>query len=241
MRHLVVLALLFAGCATDLPGSDHDEPSDFEVDPGDGKADGVAATFDEDNVVDDALFEHGDAMGASDVQAFFEATPYHNRSWLADAQIDGAPASQFIVDVAHQSGVHPLVLIARMQVETSIVSKTVKPSQYRLDRALGCACPDGGTCGSGYKGLGPQLTCGAETLRKWFDASVDGTGQWRIDHSRKTLDGKQVTPENHATASLYAYTPWVLVGSGGTWLAWNVTRKYVRYADANGLTHDTTP
>ena len=51
----------------------------------------------------------------------------------------------------------------------------------------------------------------------------------------RTLDPRSVTPANHATASLYAYTPWVLVGTGGTWLAWNVTRKYIRFAQSAGL------
>ena len=37
-----------------------------------------------------------------------------------------------------------------------------------------------------------------------------------------------------ATAALYAYTPWVLVGRGGTWLVWNVTKKYANHAIAHG-------
>ena len=39
---------------------------------------------------------------------------------------------------------------------------------------------------------------------------------------------------NHATASLYAYTPWVLVNTGGNWLVWNITRKYEQHAIAEG-------
>jgi len=239
MRRLLVLVVALAGCAADVPDSDHDEPADFEVDPADGKADGVAATFDMNNVVSDELFGDGYAMEVADVQAFFEDSPYHNRSWLASATIDGTSAAQAVVDAAHASNVHPLILIARMQVESSIVSKTVQPSQRLIDRALGCGCPDGGTCSKSYKGLSAQLSCGAQTLRKWYDASVDRSGQWREGTTRKSLDGKYVTPDNNATATFYAYTPWVLVGSGGTWLAWNVTRKYVRHADANGLTQPT--
>ena len=173
----------------------------------------------------------------NDVQAFFESSPYNNRSGLADYQVNGVSAAQFIVDAAESQQIHPLMLIARMQVEASLVSKTAKPSQTRVDKALGCGCPDGGGCSSSFRGFGPQMQCGAETLRKWYDASIDGSGQWRQGVSRKTLDPRTVTPANHATASLYAYTPWVLVGSGGNWLVWNVTRKYVRHAEANGLVH----
>ena len=121
-----------------------------------------------------------------------------------------------------------------MQVETSLISKTVRPSTSRLDRALGCGCPDGAACASQFRGFAKQLVCGAKTMRRWFDASEDGTGQWRVGTTRKTLDNKSVRPVNHATASLYAYTPWVLVGRGGAWLVWNVTRKYVRHAEAAG-------
>ena len=51
---------------------------------------------------------------------------------------------------------------------------------------------------------------------------------------------RTVTPANHATASLYAYTPWVLVGRGGNWLVWNISKKYVKYAEDEGLI-PTTP
>ena len=124
-----------------------------------------------------------------------------------------------------------------MQVETSLVSKTTAPSQRMLDRALGCGCPDGGTCNPSYSGLHRQLDCGAKTLRRWYDASIDGSGEWLKGRTRRTLDGRSVTPISHATATLYAYTPWVLVGSGGTWLAWNVTRKYVRHATTTNTIH----
>jgi hypothetical protein len=238
MARRLLIAVVLTACATPAEPADDHDPADFQVDPDDGKTDGVTAVFDMNNVMTDALFTGGTAMTAGDVQAFLETTPYGTRSWLASATVDGAPASQAIVDAATASGIHPLVLVARMQVETSLVSKTVQPSQRLIDRATGCGCPDGGTCSSADKGLGAQLTCSAATLRKWFDASADGTGEWRVGHSTRTLDPRTVTPITNATASLYAYTPWVLVGSGGTWLAWNVTRKYVRYADANGLTHE---
>jgi hypothetical protein len=176
-------------------------------------------------------------MTVEDVQAFFERSPYNNRSWLADYKVNGVSAAQLIIDAANEHQIHPLMLLARMQVEASLVAKTAKPTQSRIDKALGCGCPDGGGCSSTFRGFGPQMQCGATTLRRWFDASIAGTGQWRLGVARKTLDPKTVTPANHATASLYAYTPWVLVGTGGNWLVWNVTRKYVRHAEAKGLVH----
>lgn len=213
---------------------DHD-PEDFVVDADDGKADGVPATFDQNNVIGDDLLASPMAMSIEDVQAFLDRSPYNNKSWLATYSESGTTAAEMIVDAAMTHDVNPIVLIARMQVETSLVSKSTRPTQRMINRALGCGCPDGQACNTAYAGLRKQLDCGARIMRKWYDASIDGTGQWRKGVTRSTLDPRRVTPSNHATASLYAYTPWVLVNRGGNWLAWNITRKYVRHAEANGL------
>jgi hypothetical protein len=142
-----------------------------------------------------------------------------------------------VVEAAVAYEINPVILIARMQVETSLVSKTTAPTDRLINRALGCGCPDGGTCNPSYSGLRKQLDCGARTLRRWYDASITGDGEWRRGRTKSTLDAKRVTPISHATATFYAYTPWVLVGSGGSWLAWNVTRKYVRHATETNLLH----
>lgn len=238
MKNFAVLLLcgLAAACSMgdgeDEAGSD--EAADYEVDPDDGKGDGVAAVFTQNDVVGDDVFLDSGQMTAAEVQKFFEGSPYSNRSWLADHMVNGMTAAEAVIAASTSEGIHPLMLLARMQVEASLVSKTVKPAQSRIDKALGCGCPDGGGCAAQYKGFDKQLVCGAKILRKWYDASVDGTGQWKKDTTRRTLDPKNVTPKNHATASLYAYTPWVLVGRGGNWLVWNVTRKYLRHAETAG-------
>lgn len=241
MRILAVIVIALLGACTigdaDPDAVEH-EDTDFEVDPDDGKGDGVAATFDQNSVLTDVLLEDTSTITVDEVQQFFDRTPYGTKSWLAAYTSDGRSAAQIVVDAASAHSIHPLVLIARMQTETSLVSKPVRPTQRMIDRALGCGCPDGGSCSTRFKGLEKQLQCGAETLRKWFDASQAGTGEWRRGKSKRTLDPKTVTPQTHATATLYAYTPWVLVGRGGTWLAWNITRKYVRHAETQGWTAD---
>jgi len=215
------------------PGSD--EPDDYIVDPADGKGDGIAATFDQNDLVGNDLFLDDGSFTADEVQKFFEASPYGRRSWLADYTTpSGVTAAQAVYRAAKSEGVSPMMLIARMQVEASLVSRADRPSATRLGAALGCGCPDGSACSASYRGFDAQLVCGAKTLRKWYDASVAGTGQWRVGKTTESLDNKNVTPRNHATASLYSYTPWVLVGRGGGWLVWNVTRKYVRHAEDAG-------
>jgi hypothetical protein len=229
---LLVLAVI--GCATqDAPPDTDDESSDFDPTPDDGKADG-SAVFDQNNVLADAVLVDDAAMAVEDVQAFLEASPY-GKSWLATATVGGESVAQAVIDAAQSAHIHPLVLLARMQVESSGVSK--KPGATTLAAALGCGCPDGAACAKSEAGLGAQLTCAADLLRSLYDGSVARTAEWQQHKRGKTLDPKYVTPTTNATAALYGYTPWVLTGRGGTWLVWNVTRKFLQHADAAGLLH----
>jgi hypothetical protein len=236
---LAVAALWFAACAGEPadPYEDHDEPSDFEPvpDDGDGKADALAASFDARSVMPDEFFLDIASVDAEELQRFFEQSPYGNRSWLADERIGDVRAADAIVAESQAAGINPLVMVARMQVEKSLVSKSVRPATSRIDWAFGCGCPDNRACNEAYRGLDRQIRCAADTLSRWYAGSVAGDGLWVMGIAKRTLDPQWVTPANHATASLYAYTPWVLRGSGGNWLVWNVTRKYERHARTLGL------
>jgi hypothetical protein len=206
------------------PYTDHDEPLDFE--PVEGKTDGVADVFDKHLVVTDAFFTATHALTAAQIQAFLESTPYGKRSFLADEKVGGRPFSEVLVEVAQGRQINPIMLLTRLQVEKSLVAKTSRPSGNAVDFAMGCGCPDNQPCNEAYRGIDKQLDCAAKTLRTHYDGSVAGTGQWRLGKTKNTLDPIAVTPQGHATASLYAYTPWVLTGSGGNWLVWNITRRY---------------
>lgn len=206
------------------PYTDHDEPLDFE--PVEGKADGVSESFNQNLVVDDAFFTAADALTPAQIQAFLEHTPYGKRSFLADEKVGGRPFSEVLVEVAQGRQINPIMLLSRLQVEKSLVAKTSRPSGNAVDFAMGCGCPDNKPCNEAYRGIDKQLDCAAKTLRTHYDGSVAGTGQWRVGKTRNTLDPIAITPQSHATASLYAYTPWVLTGSGGNWLVWNITKRY---------------
>jgi hypothetical protein len=206
------------------PYTDHDEPLDFE--PVEGKTDGVSDVFNAHLVVDDAFFTASAALTPAQIQAFLEDTPYNNRSFLADEKVGGRPFSEVLVEVAQGREINPIMLLTRLQVEKSLVAKTSRPSGNAVDFAMGCGCPDNQPCNEAYRGIDKQLDCAANTLRTHYDGSVAGSGQWRMGKARNTLDPQSITPQSHATASLYAYTPWVLTGSGGNWLVWNITRRY---------------
>lgn len=239
MRIALLLAAFATACMTGEDATVGGDPTDFEaVDwtPNGGKGDfsGVPAVFDRHTIMTDAVLLAADAVSGDAVQAFLEDSPYGTRSWLADHIIKGRRFADVLVQEAHEGGIDPVVLLARMQVESSLVSKTTQPGTTTINHALGCGCPDSSRCSRAYAGLQGQLACATDVLNEQLGQSRDGTGQWRVGQARRTLDPLTVTPTTHATAALYAYTPWVLTGRGGNWLVWNVTRKYLKHFDDAG-------
>ncbi len=236
MYRFALTLLLVASCTTTLDGAftDHDEVSDFD-EGSDERSDGLGASFNRHRVMTDAFFSATYAIDGNGLQQFLETSPYNNRSWLADATINGQRASDAIVSASAEEGINPLVMLGRMQVEKSLVSKTVRPSKHKVDFAFGCGCHDNKSCSEQFRGLDKQITCAAETLSSWYQSSRANEGEWRKGLRGRSLDPLTVTPENHATASLYSYTPWVLKGRGGNWLVWNITRKFEQHAEEIGV------
>lgn len=238
---MATLLMVFStACATDdFEGepTPHEEDSDLIVTADSaGKGDELSATFDKNFILSDTFFEDVQAVDGNDVQAFLEDSPYGNRSWLADERVNGVRAADLIVQAARAENINPILLLVRLQVEQALVSKTARPSQTRINAALGCGCPDGRSCMAAYRGFDKQMTCGAEVHRKLFNASKDG-GDWSKGKRKRSLDPSWITPTNHATAALYGYTPWVLTGRGGNWLVWNVSKKFIKHFSELGHYH----
>lgn len=242
LHTLATLALsVTAACSNidDAPYTDHETSEDFVVEK--TAVRGLPATFDREHVMDDDFFLDDGAVGEAEVQAFLENTPYGNRCFLASERVGGQSAAAAIVDGAREHGVNPIVLLARMQVERSLIGKSSRPSSHSVDYAFGCGCADGQACDSDYRGLGKQVACAARTLRRHYDGSIAGTSPWVAGRSGRTLDPTRLTPDNHATASLYSYTPWVLPNRGGNWLVWNITKKFAGAFEAAGALNPAPP
>ena len=234
---LLLVGLITLGCS-DSAMNESTHPVAYDLEPlaeSSGKSDGLSERFDQEWLMSDLFFLNTSALTAVDLQRFLEDTPYGVRSWLADLVINRKSASELIVKVAHERGVNPLLILTRMQVEQSLVSRTEAPSYRVQDAALGCGCHDGARCAPQFKGFEAQLSCAASTLRDLFDQSRQDEGLWVAGRSRKTLDPITIRPANHATAAMYAYTPWVLKGRGGNWLAWNIMRKFTRFLKERGM------
>lgn len=217
-----------AGAGGGVPDFSHVPPSDL-VPVTSGKMDG--SSFNPNNILDDWLFEDALLVTVDEVQAFLEESPYGTRSFLADHTDGEQSVAELLVEAAEIAGISPLVLLTRMQVEQGLVFLVDRPSESRLDKAMGCGCPDDAPCNMWEAGLARQITCSANLMRAYLDAmdtvGVTVTG-WGVGISKLSADSVSVTPVNRATAALYTYTPWTLEGSGGNWLYGNV---YARYSD----------
>ena len=89
-------------------------------------------------------------------------------------------------------------------------------------------CPDTGPARACYAPAGAGASGGMYCQNCFESAWTVSTkraptiGGWAPGRSKLTSEGLSVTPYNSATAALYTYTPWVLTGTGGNWLFWNV-------------------
>jgi hypothetical protein len=232
----LVPALFAASCAVATGDGGEPEPPTADVPPEDlvevSDIKGDGGSFRAADLMDDASFTDDHFMTRAEVQAFFESTPYGSRSFLADFSTGGRSVAELIVNAAADKQISPIVLLVKLQVETGLVSKTVTPSAAILNRAMGCGCPDGGSCASATSGFEKQIRCAADVFRDYLD-DLDSDGAtiagWKVGTGKRTLDGVWVSPRNRATAALYTYTPWVLPGSGGNWLFWNIYKRYTRH------------
>ena len=235
-----VLITVFACSDEPLPSNVTPPAEDLiPFTPDDGKADGYG--FNQNLILEDIIFEDKDFLTQTEIQSFLEFTPYQRRSFLADHVDEGKLVSQHLFDAAQAFRINPLVLLTKLQVESSVVYKDTSPQDSTVDWAMGCGCHDGDpNCSRGPKGVGPQIHCAARLFRSYLDEidAADTTRSgWRVSRSKTTLDDIQITPRNRATAALYTYTPWVLQGRGGNWLFWNVYHRFARQLLANKPNH----
>jgi hypothetical protein len=231
----VALALwvstLMLGCSDPAEDTVQMHPTQADLMPTEeGKADSFS--FNPNLIMTDAVFTDADFITVDDIQAFFEETPYGQRCFLAEHRTSGETVAEALHSAAQTYQINPLVLLVKLQVESSLVFQTQRIDRFVLDRAMGCGCPDGNSfCSRNYLGLGNQIKCAARLFRKYLDnleSNSETISGWAMNKAKMTSDNIEVVPLNFATAALYTYTPWVLPGSGGNWLFWNVMRRFSR-------------
>ncbi|HEY3367463.1 MAG TPA: peptidoglycan DD-metalloendopeptidase family protein, partial [Symbiobacteriaceae bacterium] len=142
-----------------------------------------------------------------------------------------------VYQAAQANGINPLLLLARMQVEQSLLTRKYDPADPTLRWGLGNAADGGGRRDPKDAGLVKQIYGAAETLARLFKEAPDfthgpvlrtglntlekypdGEGNMVLEANRTTsanieqgdhviIVPNQVGVENAATWALYAYTP----------------------------------
>lgn len=192
-----------------------------------------AADWNAGNIIDDAVFFDGTAMGSSEIQAFLERQVKQCRSGFTclkdyrqttdDRPADkycngytGAPnerASTIIDKVARSCGISQKALLVLLEKEQRLVSSTW-PEEGQYLAATGQGCPDTAPCDSSTAGFFYQVYYGARQFEiyrmnpTWWGYQA---GRWNniLYHPYNNCGTQRVYIENAATAALYIYTPYV--------------------------------
>jgi len=238
--------------------------------------------FDPGNIISDQVFFNGGAMSEGQIQGFLDARigsctngnclnvkRIDTQSRAAD-QMCGAyqgaaqePASRIIAKVAQACGINPQVLLVTLQKEQSLVSGSIArgPSDARLERAMGYACPDSanGGCDPSFGGVYNQLYKASWQFKRY--ANPPGTSKFFTQYApggtrnvlynpNSACGSRPVYIANQATANLYYYTPYTpnaaalanLNGTGDTCSAYGNRNFWVYFNDWFGSTvGDTKP
>lgn len=180
------------------------ESTTFETTSGDLTT--SLAGFNKNRVIEDSDFINIGTMTTAQIQQFLAS----QKSILASYSELGRSAAQIIFDAAQRYGINPQVILVVLHKEQSLLSSNTADQERRLRKAMGAACFDDGTCDPRLFGFGRQVEAGTAILRRWFDRSRAGKADpFRVE-AASTIDNQTVTPENHATISLYKYTPHII-------------------------------
>jgi peptidoglycan hydrolase CwlO-like protein len=159
---------------------------------------GPPVPFPPGTAISDANYLASGSMSAEAIQAFLNAQTGSLKSYSGpDHNGVRKTAAQMIAEACVAHGVSPKVVLATLQKEQSLISRS-SPSQYAMDWAMGCGKAESYTIAS-YKGFGMQIWQGARVL-------IKNRSGWRSG-CRLPIDGTTVYPTNASTYSLYRYTP----------------------------------
>lgn len=190
------------------------------------------------NLIDDELFYDSDAMDAGEIQRFLDekigecrndrclnvrTTGLSDREELVSEAtgeticraIEGGDelrVSEVVFRVQQACGISARVILVTLQKEQGLVSGTTaqRPSERRLQTAMGASCPDDAPCDPQFEGVGAQLVAGVTDLASYRASQfMRQPGTHFIGfHPNRDCGGTEVAIENHATAALYNYTPY---------------------------------
>jgi hypothetical protein len=194
--------------------------------------------FDKNEIVDTGSFTDARGLDVTEIQQFFEQTPYKRASFLATYQSNGVRAADAIVAASMKYQINPLVFLVRAEIAEGLIGEQFYPAPpSRVEYVFGCGCSGAGPCEAELAGFDLQVDCLGRALRASLDEIAQNgqtAGGWGPNVTSSTVDGEKVTPRDEATAALYQYEPKVGTGSGGNWLFFNVWQNYAGFVSYTG-------
>ncbi len=187
-------------------------------------------SFNPANIMSDGTFTNRNSMSVNQIQNFLESkgsTCLANFTSLSlnDANGDGlgdepygkgigeqVSAATLIWQAAQLYRINPQVILATLQKEQGLVTRTDCPS-WRYNTALGYGCPDSQPCDSAAYGFTRQIDYGVWHFRGFFDdtypvpPTVPGN-KFIAYNPNGSCGGTTLNIQNRATAALYSYTPY---------------------------------
>jgi len=147
-----------------------------------------ADNFNQNNLMDDAVFDDSNSMTATQIQSFLSSFPNsclanYTAPYPSDYFTYGAdaPASVIIRQAATTWGINPKVILATLEKEESLVSGNLGCAAWQYNSAVGMGCPDGGTCPApAYAGFSKQVMKGMWQLKFSKERAV-GNVTWDGD------------------------------------------------------------
>jgi hypothetical protein len=204
--------------------------------------------FNANEIVDLASFTDSTGVAETALQTFLESTPYGYASFLNTYSSNGVRADDAIMQAAARYGLNPLVFLVAAEEAQGLVGVGSYPATpARVEYVFNCGCAEAQTsCDPLKAGFDVQVSCLGNALRESLTAlaaSGHTDGGWAVGTTTRTLDGVNVKPADTSTAAVYQYIPTVASGkAGGTWLFWNLWKKYaaaLKYAGASGAVTPT--
>mgnify|MGYP001105883336 CR=1 FL=1 len=161
----------------------------------------LSTTYNKDNVISDNHLLAYNSMNTAAIQSFLNS----RNSVLKNYTHNGKAAAQIIYEAAVQYEINPQVVLATLQKEKALITRTSFSSDAERDSvlnwAMGCGSPSNFTS---------QINCGTSSFRNYHNDLISrGTtiSGWRVGVKKQTLDCVWITPANRATAGQYTYTP----------------------------------
>jgi len=228
------------------------------------------ADFDPGFIISDANFYASNAMTGTQIQSFLtskggactgsnclKVKKVASNTRAADkycGRYQGASSEStatIIQKVSAACGVSAMVMLVTLEKEQSLVTYPGNPSNERLGRAMGYACPDttNGACDASYYGLFNQIYSSAHQMKVYGNSSFFnwypvGKVSNVLYNPNSACGSSRVTIQNKATAALYYYTPYQpnaaalrnMYGTGDSCSAYGNRNFFRLYTDWFGST-----